>query len=76
MGVEVEERPDGMQIRGGASVRASNWLQSRGDHRIAMSLAVLALFADGASVVHDVACVDTSYPGFEADLKRLAGGGT
>ncbi len=75
MGVDVEERSDGLLIHGGGRVRASDRLHSCGDHRIAMSLAVLALFADGTSVVHDVACVDTSYPGFEADLKRLTGGG-
>jgi 3-phosphoshikimate 1-carboxyvinyltransferase len=73
MGVDVEEQPDGMRIAGGAEPRASDRLQSRGDHRIAMALAVLALFAKGDSTVNDVACVDTSYPGFWADLRRLSG---
>ena len=76
MGVPVEERPDGLLVRGGARIRASDQLESRGDHRIAMSLAVLALFAEEPSRVHDVACVDTSYPGFEEDLKRLIGSGS
>ena len=71
MGVEVEERPDGMTVRGGCALRASDALRSQGDHRIAMSLAVLSLFAPAPSVVHNVACVDTSYPGFWADLKTL-----
>jgi 3-phosphoshikimate 1-carboxyvinyltransferase len=71
MGVEVEERPDGITVRGGCPLRASDGLKSHGDHRIAMALAVLSLFAPGASVVHDIACVDTSYPGFWADLKKL-----
>lgn len=71
MGVEVEERPDGLTVKGGCELRASGGLQSQGDHRIAMSLAVLSLFAPEPSIVHDVACVDTSYPGFWADLQTL-----
>lgn len=75
LGVEVEERPDGMVVCGGGVRAASANLQSRGDHRIAMSLAVLALFAPGPCTVRDIACVDTSYPGFWDDLRRLAEGG-
>lgn len=71
MGIRVQERADGMVIQGRARPEASDQLMSYGDHRIAMSLAVLALFADAPSTIHDVACVDTSYPGFEVDLKRL-----
>lgn len=73
MGVEVEERPDGMTIRGGAAVRAADGLQSHGDHRIAMSLAILSLFAPEPSTIRDVACVDTSYPEFWDHLARLTG---
>lgn len=73
MGVEVEERPDGMTVRGGCALKACPALQSHGDHRIAMSLAVLSLFAPGTSQVLNVACVDTSYPGFWNDLRMLTG---
>ena len=73
MGVEVEEQPDGMIVRGRAEVRASDALHSRGDHRVAMSLAVLALFAPEASVIQDIECVETSYPGFWEDLVRISG---
>jgi 3-phosphoshikimate 1-carboxyvinyltransferase len=37
-----------------------------------MSMAVAALFADGESIIDDVGCVDTSYPGFVDMLRSLA----
>jgi len=70
-GVDVEEAADGMAIRGGRPLRAPSRLDSRGDHRVAMSLAVLSLFAPGPCRVEDVACVDTSYPGFAEHLRAL-----
>ena len=73
MGVDVEEQPDGLVVRGRADVRACDRLNSRGDHRVAMSLAVLALFAPDASAIGDVECVDTSYPDFWSDLARISG---
>jgi len=60
-----------MAIRGGRPLRAPSRLDSRGDHRVAMSLAVLSLFAPGPCRVEDVACVDTSYPGFAEHLRAL-----
>lgn len=62
LGVQVEERPDGALIRGGAARGGA--VDSRGDHRIAMSLAVLAQRAAGEVRVGDVANVATSFPGF------------
>ncbi len=73
MGVQVEETPDGMEIEGGAAVNPSGGVRSYGDHRIAMAMAVLAQFSREPVVIHNVACVDTSYPGFWDDLKELGG---
>ena len=72
MGVTVEERPDGMRVRGGKPIRGGGVVDSRGDHRIAMALSVLALFADGPVTVRNTACVDTSYPGFHRQLTEVA----
>ena len=49
---------------------------SRGDHRMAMAAAVAALAAGPGerSLVTGFGAVDTSYPGFADDLRRLAGG--
>lgn len=71
LGVDVEERPDGLTVRGTGQLRASMELQSRGDHRIAMSLAILSLFAPAPCRIHGTACIGTSYPGFRDDLRRL-----
>ncbi len=70
-GVTVDEREDGMEIEGGATLHGAE-VGSFGDHRIAMASAILALYADGPSVIKDTDCVNTSYPGFYAKLRELA----
>lgn len=71
-GVECEERPDGMVIQGRpeGALRAAD-VDSHGDHRIAMSSAILGLVADGETRVRDVACVGTSFPLFAGTLRAL-----
>lgn len=71
MGARVEERPDGLVIDGGHPLRGAE-VESFGDHRIAMGLAVAALAA-GTTIVRDTANIATSYPGFERTLARLTG---
>ena len=73
MGVDVEERPDGMTVAGPIRPRAGSELESHGDHRIAMSMAVLALASDAPARINGVACIQTSYPEFWADLQRVGG---
>ena len=70
-GVQVDEREDGMEIEGGAPLFGAE-VESFGDHRIAMSSAILALFATGPSLIKDTDCVNTSYPGFYAKLRELS----
>jgi 3-phosphoshikimate 1-carboxyvinyltransferase len=70
LGLEAEERPDGLLIQGGVRWRGGRGT-SGGDHRIAMSLAVIGLLADGPVEVGDTACTRTSYPGFWDDLAGL-----
>lgn len=69
LGVAVEERPDGALIRGGP-VRGGV-VDARGDHRIAMSLAVLAQRAEAPVAIEQAQWIRTSYPEFVADLKTL-----
>ncbi len=73
VGVDVEELPDGMRIRGGAAIRGNVRVKSYGDHRVAMAMAVLAVFAEAPITIEDVACVDTSYPEFWRHLRSLGG---
>lgn len=72
-GVELEEYPDGIRIKGKAELKGCE-VQSYGDHRIAMSLSVAALLAKGTSVINNASCVDISFPGFFEELKRLGKG--
>lgn len=70
-GVEVKELFDGMEITGsGGQPLAGGKVTSFGDHRIAMAFAIAGLFSENESVISDVDCVNTSYPGF-ADHLRL-----
>ena len=62
LGIEVDETPDGAVVHGG-TLRGGE-VESYGDHRIAMALAVAGSVADGPVLVRDVAAVDTSFPGF------------
>jgi 3-phosphoshikimate 1-carboxyvinyltransferase len=72
MGARVRELPDGLEITGGARLRGAA-VQSGGDHRMAMALAVAALVAEGPTVIEDTACIATSFPGFLEALNSLAG---
>lgn len=71
-GVEADERPEGLQVEGQPDrpLRAAR-VESGGDHRVAMTAAVLALVADGECVIDDVDCVATSFPRFAGTLRAL-----
>jgi 3-phosphoshikimate 1-carboxyvinyltransferase len=73
MGVTVTEYEDGLAVQGGARLRGGVTLDSQGDHRIAMAMAILALFAEAPVTIVPVACVDTSYPEFWKHLEELGG---
>jgi 3-phosphoshikimate 1-carboxyvinyltransferase len=73
-GVKVEERPDGLVVEGvpDRPLRApAQGIPSRGDHRVAMTAAILGLVADGPTRVTDVACIATSFPRFAGTLRAL-----
>jgi 3-phosphoshikimate 1-carboxyvinyltransferase len=63
LGITVRETPDGMEVEGGGGF-AGGEIDSRGDHRIAMSFAIAALTARGPIVIRDCRNVATSFPGF------------
>ncbi len=73
-GVEVKEKDDGMVVTGPADLKTPDVvIDSHGDHRIAMSIAVLNSFGDGAITIKNVGCVDTSYPEFWQHMEQLGG---
>jgi len=70
MGAIVDERPDGVSIHGQARLLGAT-VESHGDHRIAMALAVAGLIASGPTTIEDAECVAVSYPDFFSDLREL-----
>ncbi len=71
MGVEIEEFPDGLNIRGSGGLKGAV-LESHGDHRIAMSMSVAALLAEGESTINGASAVDISFPGFFDIIRSLS----
>jgi len=70
LGVEVEERPDGMLIQGG-NIRGGE-VDSHGDHRLAMSMAIAGLVSEQGVTIKNPQCVNTSFPGFWEILEKVA----
>lgn len=70
LGIDIDlSEDDVMRIRGG-EIRPAE-VDSHGDHRIAMSLAVAALRCSGEVRIKDAECVAKSYPTFFDDLDSI-----
>jgi 3-phosphoshikimate 1-carboxyvinyltransferase len=70
MGAQVIELSDGLEIHGRAPLHGAR-LSSFGDHRIAMAFAIAGLFAEGETIIQDVDCAATSFPGFTKMLNEI-----
>ena len=70
MGADIKARDDGWVISGPCRLEGAR-VDSYGDHRIAMALAVAGLLADGKTEIDGAECVGISYPGFFDDLEYL-----
>ncbi len=46
-------------------------MDSHGDHRLGMALAVAGLVAEGQTIIDNADCIADSFPGFERTLARL-----
>lgn len=73
LGVEAEELPDGMVVRG-TDLPLHGEVRTDGDHRIAMAFGVLAALPGNRIRVDDPECADVSFPGFWRRLGEAAGG--
>ncbi|MEW6034007.1 MAG: 3-phosphoshikimate 1-carboxyvinyltransferase [Chloroflexota bacterium] len=72
MGARIEELPDGMLIHGVGRLRGAE-VNSHGDHRLAMSLAIAGLAAEGTTTIAGAEAASVSYPTFWSDLETVAG---
>jgi len=63
LGAQIEERPDGFCIEGPTRLHGAV-VDSHGDHRLAMSLAVAGLIADGETTITNAEAYRESFPNF------------
>jgi 3-phosphoshikimate 1-carboxyvinyltransferase len=70
LGAKVTELPDGLEITGSTPLTGAE-VDSYGDHRIAMSLAIAALNASGSTQIGQAEAAAISYPDFATTLKRI-----
>lgn len=68
LGVEVEERDDGLTIHPGPMHAAT--IDTYDDHRMAMSFALIGLKQPGVTIANPE-CTSKTYPEFFSDLDRL-----
>jgi 3-phosphoshikimate 1-carboxyvinyltransferase len=72
LGAQIEALEDGFIVNGTGGVNFTGaLLDSFEDHRIAMTLAVASLIAEGETIIKDSYCVDISFPGFYEVLKSI-----
>lgn len=76
-GVATDEHEDGLTVygSGGEKIAGGGTVESKLDHRIAMSMTVAGLHARQPVTIDDVAPVATSYPAFYQQLAQLSGSG-
>lgn len=69
MGADITEHDDGFSVRP-APLKGTS-VKSYDDHRMALSLIVAGLAADGVTHIEDIECMAKSYPTFIADMRQL-----
>lgn len=70
LGVDADERPDGLVVRGPATFRGAH-IVTQGDHRMAMAFGVLGVLAGVSVAIDNPDCVNVSFPSFWSELERV-----
>ncbi len=70
LGARIEPLPDGFVVEGPSPLHSAV-VDSHGDHRLAMALAVAGLIAKGEVVIENAECIDDSFPGFMELMQKL-----
>jgi 3-phosphoshikimate 1-carboxyvinyltransferase len=70
MSVTIYEEGDFLCVKGGSTLTGAT-VSSRGDHRIAMALAIASLRAKGSTLIQHAEAINKSYPDFFSDLTKL-----
>ncbi len=72
MGVKMEVRGDDVTVEGAGELESAS-VESHGDHRVAMALAVAGLSTRGGIALSNEECVKVSFPGFFESLGKIGG---
>lgn len=72
LGADITETEDGFIIEGPQMLRGAR-VDGHDDHRVAMSMTVAGLVAEGQTIVDDARCAGDSFPGFAETVARLGG---
>jgi 3-phosphoshikimate 1-carboxyvinyltransferase len=70
MGADITASEDGWIINGPRDLEGAR-VDSGGDHRVAMALAIAGLIAEGNTEIEGAECVEISYPDFFDHLENL-----
>src|SRR5699024_7652338 len=70
MGADIEPTDDGLIIHGPTKLKGTT-VNSHGDHRIGMMLAIAGCLADGETMVENSEVIHISYPNFFESLLNL-----
>ncbi len=70
LGAHIDPLPDGFIIQGPTPLHGAR-VDSHGDHRLAMALAVAGLVAKGETIVENAECIDDSFPGFAELMQQI-----
>jgi len=70
LGADIISTDDGFVVNGGKKLTGSNCF-SYGDHRIAMTMAIAGIVAEGSTTITGAEAVDVSYPMFWNTLNNL-----
>jgi len=73
LGADIKETNDGLIITGRPKLSGGE-VKSFGDHRIAMTAAVISAVCTGDVIIEGAEAVRKSYPGFFEDFKNVLGG--
>ena len=73
LGAKIIEKEDGLIIDGVKALKGNVETWSHKDHRIAMTLAIIATRCEDAIIIKDFECIAKSYPKFLEDYRKLGG---
>ena len=70
-GVELDQKKDSLEVTGNKKQRGGNYVVTKSDHRIAMSMLTFGLAAEKSITIDDSSMIKTSFPKFKEIFNGL-----